>query len=111
LWRPETARLSRHFATQRDYFRDPNGCVPAVAIQKPIDAMVEEKLIDQRVEFRLSQYQPIGFDFLPGELQVEGRAIHRAFDSQLGALDQLGGSNQVRQIGRVGGAWSKEQIV
>ena len=37
--------LDSYFATGSDYYRDQNGCVPAVAIQKPIDAMVEEKLI------------------------------------------------------------------
>lgn len=52
------AVLESYFATPRDYFRDPNGCVPAVAIQKPIDAMVEEKLIDQRVD--ASKYLNVG---------------------------------------------------
>jgi sulfonate transport system substrate-binding protein len=52
------AVLESYFATPRDYFRDPNGCVPAVAIQKPIDAMVDEKLIDQRVD--ASKYLNVG---------------------------------------------------
>ncbi len=42
--------LDSYFATDRDVYRDPNGCVPAIAIQKPIDAMVEEKLIPQSVD-------------------------------------------------------------
>ncbi|WP_170149588.1 ABC transporter substrate-binding protein [Rhodoplanes roseus] len=42
--------LESYFATPRDYYRDIKGCVPAAAIQKPIDAMLEEKLIDQRVD-------------------------------------------------------------
>jgi NitT/TauT family transport system substrate-binding protein len=44
------AVLDSYFATPRDYFRDPNGCVPASSVQKPIDAMVEEKLIDRRID-------------------------------------------------------------
>ena len=42
--------LDGYFATDRDYYRDPNGCVSAAAIQKPIDAMIEEKLIPQSVD-------------------------------------------------------------
>ena len=42
--------LDSYFATGSDYYRDPNGCVPAIAIQKPIDAMVEENLIPQPVD-------------------------------------------------------------
>jgi NitT/TauT family transport system substrate-binding protein len=42
--------LDGYFATSKDYYRDPNGCVPAIAIQKPIDAMVAEALIPQKVD-------------------------------------------------------------
>src|SRR5882757_5649001 len=42
--------LESYFATSRDYFRDPGGCVPPSMIQKPIDAMAEEKLIDPRID-------------------------------------------------------------
>jgi NitT/TauT family transport system substrate-binding protein len=42
--------LDSYFATGSDYYRDPNGCVPAVAIQKPIDAMVQEQLIPAKVD-------------------------------------------------------------
>jgi NitT/TauT family transport system substrate-binding protein len=42
--------LDGYFATGKDYYRDPNGCVPAIAIQKPIDAMVTEGLIPQKVD-------------------------------------------------------------
>jgi NitT/TauT family transport system substrate-binding protein len=42
--------LDSYFATSKDYYRDQNGCVPASAIQKPIDAMVEEKLISHGVD-------------------------------------------------------------
>ena len=42
--------LDSYFATDRDYYRDPNGCVSAASIQKPIDAMVEEKLLDKKVD-------------------------------------------------------------
>jgi ABC-type nitrate/sulfonate/bicarbonate transport system substrate-binding protein len=42
--------LDGYFATGKDYYRDPSGCVPAIAIQKPIDAMVTEGLIPQKVD-------------------------------------------------------------
>ena len=44
------AVLDSYFATGRDYYRDPNGCVSAAAIQKPIDAMVEEKLLEAKID-------------------------------------------------------------
>ncbi len=53
--------LESYFATSRDYFRDPGGCVPPSAIQKPIDAMAEEKLIDPRIE--VSKY--VDLSYLP----------------------------------------------
>jgi NitT/TauT family transport system substrate-binding protein len=42
--------LDTYFITPRDYYRDRNGCVPASAVQKPIDAMVEYKLIDRPID-------------------------------------------------------------
>jgi len=42
--------LDSYFATPRDYYRDRNGCVSPVSIQKPIDAMVDEKLLPQKVD-------------------------------------------------------------
>ena len=53
--------LNGYFATSRDYYRDPNGCVSAEAIQKPINAMVEEKLIPQKVD--ASKY--LNLSYLP----------------------------------------------
>ena len=55
------AVLDSYFATGRDYYRDPQGCVSAAAIQKPIDAMVEEKLLERRVD--VSKY--LDMSFLP----------------------------------------------
>ncbi len=42
--------LDSYFVTERDYYRDPNGCLAAEAVQKPIAAMVEEKLIDRSID-------------------------------------------------------------
>src|SRR3984957_4690211 len=42
--------LNSYFATDRDYYRDPSACVSAETIQKPLDAMFEEKLIDRRID-------------------------------------------------------------
>jgi sulfonate transport system substrate-binding protein len=53
--------LDGYFATDRDYYRDPNGCVSAMTIQKPIDAMVGEKLIPQTVD--ASKY--LNLSYLP----------------------------------------------
>jgi sulfonate transport system substrate-binding protein len=53
--------LDSYFITPRDYYRDSNGCVPASAVQKPIDAMVEYKLIDKPVD--AAKY--IKMQFLP----------------------------------------------
>ena len=41
--------IDSYFVTERDYYRDRNGCVGIAAIQTPIDAMHSEGLIDQRV--------------------------------------------------------------
>jgi sulfonate transport system substrate-binding protein len=53
--------LDSYFATARDYYRDPNGCISADLIQKPIDAMMSEKLIAQTVD--VSKY--IDTTYLP----------------------------------------------
>src|ERR1700748_387714 len=50
--------LNSYFATGRDYYRDPNACVSAQSIQKPLDAMFEEKLIDRRID--VSKYLNVG---------------------------------------------------
>ena len=42
--------LNSYFATDRDYYRDPSGCVAAQTIQKPLDAMFEEKLIGRQID-------------------------------------------------------------
>jgi len=42
--------LGTYFLTERDYYRDRNGCVSAKALQTPIDAMFEHQLIDKKVE-------------------------------------------------------------
>jgi len=41
--------LDSYFMTERDYYRDRNGCVAAAVIQRPIDAMQNEGLIDRPV--------------------------------------------------------------
>lgn len=50
--------LESYFATGRDYYRDPGGCISAAAIQKPIDAMFEEKLVDRKID--VSKYMNLG---------------------------------------------------
>jgi len=50
--------LNSYFATGKDYYRDPNACVSAQTIQKPLDAMFEEKLIDRRID--VSKYLNVG---------------------------------------------------
>ena len=42
--------LNSYLMTSKDYYRNRNGCVFPPAIQTPIDAMVSEKFIPQRVE-------------------------------------------------------------
>jgi sulfonate transport system substrate-binding protein len=54
-------QLAGYFITPRDYYRDRNGCVSAAAVQKPIDAMIEYKLIDRPVDaarYMKLQYLP-----------------------------------------------------
>src|ERR1700690_2858406 len=53
--------LNSYFATDRDYYRDPNACVSAATVQKPLDAMFEEKLIDRRID--VAKY--VNLSFLP----------------------------------------------
>jgi NitT/TauT family transport system substrate-binding protein len=42
--------LDSYFMTEHEYYRDRNGCVGAVNIQTPIDAMVKEGLLNQPVK-------------------------------------------------------------
>jgi NitT/TauT family transport system substrate-binding protein len=42
--------LDSYFMTNKDYYRDRNGCVNADLIQRPIDAMVEQGLIPQSLK-------------------------------------------------------------
>jgi NitT/TauT family transport system substrate-binding protein len=42
--------LDSYFMTERDYYRDQNGCVGIATIQTPIDAMLREGLIDKPVK-------------------------------------------------------------
>jgi sulfonate transport system substrate-binding protein len=42
--------LASYFITPHDYYRDPNGCVPAAVVQRPIDAMLEYQLITKPVD-------------------------------------------------------------
>lgn len=51
--------LDSYFATSRDYYRDPNGCISADLIQRPIDAMVSENLIAQTVD--VTKYISTGY--------------------------------------------------
>ncbi|MGE0037102.1 MAG: ABC transporter substrate-binding protein [Xanthobacteraceae bacterium] len=53
--------LDSYFMTEHDYYRDRNGCVGAVNIQTPIDAMVKEGLLNQPVkaaDYLKLQYLP-----------------------------------------------------
>ncbi|HEY1363006.1 MAG TPA: ABC transporter substrate-binding protein [Xanthobacteraceae bacterium] len=53
--------LASYFMTGRDYYRDRNGCVSVSAVQKPIDAMLEYKLLDRPVDaarYMKLQYLP-----------------------------------------------------
>jgi len=47
--------------TERDYYRDRNGCVSVGTIQTPIDAMFNEGLIDKPV--KVSEY--LNTSYLP----------------------------------------------
>ena len=51
--------LDSYFATDNDYYRDPSACLTAVEVQKPLDAMAEEKLIDR--SFDTSKYINLGY--------------------------------------------------
>jgi sulfonate transport system substrate-binding protein len=54
---PET--IAGYFLTHKDYYRDLNGCVSAATLQRPIDAMVEEGLLAQRVD--MAKYIDTGY--------------------------------------------------
>src|SRR5262249_45484263 len=53
--------LDSYFMTDRDYYRDRNGCVGVKSIQTPIDAMRSEGLIDQPVNVA----EHLNMSFLP----------------------------------------------
>jgi NitT/TauT family transport system substrate-binding protein len=53
--------VDSYFLTNRDYFRDPTACVAAKNLQAPIDAMVQEGLLPERVD--MSKF--IDMSFLP----------------------------------------------
>lgn len=53
--------IASYFITPHDYYRDPNGCLSAAVVQKPIDAMLEYQLIDRPVDaakYMRLQYLP-----------------------------------------------------
>jgi sulfonate transport system substrate-binding protein len=53
--------LGTYFLTSGDYYRDRNGCVSQKALQTPMDAMFEHKLIDQQIDsakYLKMQYLP-----------------------------------------------------
>ena len=41
--------IDSYFVTERDYYRDPNGCVGVSSIQTPIDAMHSEGLVERPI--------------------------------------------------------------
>jgi sulfonate transport system substrate-binding protein len=53
--------LDSYFMTEHDYYRDRNGCVGVATIQRPIDAMQSEGLIDRPVS--ISDY--LNMSYLP----------------------------------------------
>ena len=60
------AVLDQYFMTERDYYRDRNGCVPAALIQSPVDAMQREGLIDKPV--RIADH--LDLSLLPGQCKA-----------------------------------------
>lgn len=56
------AVLDQYFMTDKDYFRDRDGCVSAAVIQSPVDAMHREGLIDKPV--RIADH--LDLSLLPG---------------------------------------------
>ncbi|MEH2472539.1 sulfonate transport system substrate-binding protein [Nitrobacteraceae bacterium AZCC 2161] len=51
--------LESYFATDKDYYRDPSACLTSNEIQKPLDAMVAEKLVERG--FEASKYIDLGY--------------------------------------------------
>jgi len=51
--------LDSYFMTERDYYRDHNGCVSAAIIQVPIDAMFREGLIEKPV--KVADYMSLSY--------------------------------------------------
>lgn len=60
------AVLDQYFMTERDYYRDRNGCVGAAIIQSPVDAMLREGLIDKPVKIA----DHLDLSLLPGQCKV-----------------------------------------
>jgi sulfonate transport system substrate-binding protein len=54
--------LDSYFMTDKDYYRDRNGCVNAELIQRPVDAMAQQGLIPQSI--RIADY--LDASLLPG---------------------------------------------
>jgi len=54
--------LDSYFLTNKDYYRDRNGCVNAELIQRPVDAMAEQGLIPQPM--KITDY--LDASLLPG---------------------------------------------
>lgn len=50
LTKTSAEQLDSYFMTARDYYHDPLACISASMIQRPIDAMLQEKLIDRHIK-------------------------------------------------------------
>jgi sulfonate transport system substrate-binding protein len=58
--------LDSYFMTNRDYYRDRDGCVSAELIQRPVDAMLREGLIEKPV--KISDF--LDLSLLPGQCKA-----------------------------------------
>ena len=58
--------LDQYFMTERDYYRDRDGCVSAEVIQRPVDGMQREGLIDKPV--KIADYMDLSL--LPGQCKA-----------------------------------------
>jgi NitT/TauT family transport system substrate-binding protein len=61
LTKTPPAVLDSYMVTERDYFRDPNGCVTAKTIQGPVDGMVAVGLLEKSV--KIADY--LNMSYLP----------------------------------------------
>ncbi len=95
--------LDSYFATTRDYFRDPGACISAEAIQKPIDAMVDQKLIGERVE--AAKY--LDLSYLPHPLRplagmapkIDIRGVAKSYPTKGGSVLALQAANLAIKTG------------